>query len=67
MTDYASAASAERDALSALTADWNCSDYFSDDQIAGMVRERQSFGTERHRFLSTVLALRRKLSGKDRA
>ncbi len=40
------------------TDDWNTADYFADDELAGLEREQPPFGTERHRFLSTIRALK---------
>lgn len=38
---------------------WNAADYFGDDEIAGMEAEQPPFGSERHRFLSTIRAVRK--------
>lgn len=54
----------EDDAKSAAerraAGDWNCADYLGDDEIAGLEAEKPPFGSERHRFLSTIRQLRAK-------
>lgn len=43
--------------LAKLQLEWNTTDAFEIDEIAGMQHDSPPFGTEKHRWISTVLRL----------
>jgi hypothetical protein len=47
--------------LIASDYNWDASDYLSEDELKGRMREYPPFGSPEHRWLSTVLLLRKEL------
>jgi hypothetical protein len=58
--EYDTAAATELDKVAKTAEGWLTQDYIGDDELVGMLLERPPFGTDRHRFLPTILKLRSK-------
>lgn len=56
---------ARRAARVEAESNWNPADYYGADELKGIERERPPFGTERHRWISTVKLMQAKLDDAE--